>query len=468
MYTTVLFLVLFALMYAVISRLLRGVVVEPITRTNEVLKRITEGDLYERVNVHNVKEFTALSKGINMTVDALKDSIEEAEQRNAQELATAKAIQESALPSEFPPFPDIDRFDIFASMKTAKEVGGDFYDFFLIEEGKIGFLMADVSGKGIPAALFMMSAKTEIRLYMEAGFALDKAIASANHQLCLGNERGMFVTLFACVLDYRTGELAYVNAGHNPPAIRHAGAWEWMREVSGMPLGLFDGLPYEAFSRQLDVGDLLFLYTDGVTEAMNVGNELFGEDRLERSLHAYEDMNTRSLLAGVGCAVSDFVQGADQSDDITMLALKYGVPPERRAMIVIPAEDTQLENLTGIVHEELARHHAPKSVYNPIDIALEELFVNVCRYAYPEATPDNPGEARIAFSYEPSPSSLTIQIIDDGIPYNPLERPDPVLPDNVMDMQIGGLGIMLSKQCVDEIHYEHDGKSNILTFTKCW
>ena len=415
------------------------------------------------------REFISLSSGINSTVSALKDTIEEVQQRNAQELATAKAIQENSLPTDFPAFPDIDRFDLYASMKTAKEVGGDFYDFFLVEgTTNVGFVMADVSGKGIPAALFMMTAKTQIQNYMEAGLPVGEAVDAANHQLCIGNDTGMFVTMFACLLDYETGRLSYVNAGHNPPLIMHDGAWGWMRDVSGMPLGLFDGIPYEQFDRQLDVGDMLYLYTDGVTEAMNAEGGLFGEDRLEATLCKYSDFNPRSACVGVRRAITDFTLDCEQSDDITMLGLKYGVPPETKAVMILDASDDQLVHVCNYIHAELHRRNAPKSVYNPIDIAAEELFVNVCHYAYPESTSDNPGEVRISFEYSPNPPSLTVQIADDGVPYNPLDKPDAVTPDDIADVPIGGLGILMAKQSVDEMTYERKGGSNILTIVKTW
>ena len=466
--STFLAILLIASIAAVATVLLNRVVVRHIAETNGSLEKITDGNLNERVSVRDSREFASLSAGINTTVDALKDSIAEAEQRNAQELLTAKAIQESALPRDFPPFPDIDRFDIYASMKTAKEVGGDFYDFFILDEGKLGFIIADVSGKGIPAALFMMTSKTQIRTYMDSGLPIDEAVSAANHQLCLGNDAGMFVTMIAGVLDYDTGDLQYVNAGHNPPLLLHGGAWEWMRKVSGMPLGLFDGIPYKLCTCQLEPADMVYLYTDGVTEAMDIDGNLFGEQRLEETLYKYSNMNSRSVAVGVRRAITDFTLDAEQSDDITILALKYGVPPEKKAVMILRAEVEQLVHVCNFIHEELHRRGAPKWVSNPLDIAAEELFVNVCHYAYPGATPEDPGEVRIGFEYEANPPSLTVTIEDDGIPYNPLAKPDAVTPDNIADVPIGGLGILMAKRSVDSMEYERRGESNVLTFRKGW
>ena len=467
---TILAVLLIAAIGLLATALLKRVVVRRIDETNESLEKITAGNLHERVHRQDTVEFTSLADGINTTVAALGDMMDEIATRNAQDLATAKAIQESALPREFPPFPDIDKFDIYASMKTAKEVGGDFYDFFLIgeDEGKLGFVMADVSGKGIPAALFMMTAKTQIRNFMEAGLPLGEAIDAANHQLCIGNDAGMFVTTWVGELDYNTGLLRFVNGGHNPPMLLHDGSWEWLKDVSGMPLGLFDGIPYDVYERQLELGDMLYTYTDGVTEAMDVDGNLFGEDRLEETLSKYKDMNPRSVGVGVRRAITDFTLDAEQSDDITMLALKYGVAPERQAVMVLDADDKQLVHVFNFINEELKRRHAPKSVFNPLAIAAEELFVNVCHYAYPDATPDAPGKVRIGYEYSPNPTSLTVTISDDGVPYDPLAKPDPVMHDNIADVPIGGLGIFMTKKSVDDISYERVGDSNVVTFVKQW
>jgi anti-sigma regulatory factor (Ser/Thr protein kinase) len=201
---------------------------------------------------------------------------------------------------------------------------------------------------------------------------------------------------------------------------------------------------------------------------MDVDGQLFGEERLEENLRLLTDMNPRSLCLGIRRVLGDFALGAVQSDDITMLALKYGVPPEKRALMLLPAETGQLVHLCGFIHEELHRRHAPKSVFNAIDIAAEELFANVCHYAYPDAAPDEPGEARIEFEYEASPPTLTVTISDDGVPYNPLEKPDAVTPDDIRDVPIGGLGILMAKRSVDGMRYERVDGSNVLTFRKSW
>ena len=473
-WTTLSELVLMLAVFALVFQLLNRLIARPIDKTNEALARITAGDLEARVDAHETSEFESLSAGINSTVDTLQGWIAEAESRMDAELETAKAIQESALPQVFPPYPDILRFDVYATMKAAKQVGGDFYDFFLIgdsgpDAGKLGFVMADVSGKGVPAALFMMKAKTQIRDYLENGVALGEAIENANRLLCDGNEAGMFVTAWVGVLDYTTGHVDYVNAGHNPPLLwQYDGGWRWLKQRSGLPLGLFDGMPYKTHSVDCKPGDQFLLYTDGVTEAMDVDDALYGEDRLERLVNKHYLLHPRRLVETVRRDVSAHAHGAEQSDDITILALEVGVPPEITATLVVPADVDELPRVNEFIHNELDRRLCPVRAQNQLDIAVEELFVNVAHYAYPDMPAEEPGEVRVSYAYSADPPSICVDIADDGIPYNPLEKPDAVTPDNIADVPIGGLGILMAKRSVDEMSYKRVGSSNVVSIVKKW
>ena len=320
--------IILVVMSILLDRLLVYLVARRIDKTNEALDRITKGDLDARVEETGTRELKSLARGINATVDALQGWIAEAESRMAAELATAKAIQEATLPRTFPAFPDIPRFDLYASMDAAREVGGDFYDFFLVgknctpEAGKVCFVVADVSGKGVPAALFMMKAKALIHDYVGSGMELGKAITEANRSICEGNEEDMFVTAWIGVLDYATGHLDYVNAGHNPPLMWQSdGGWRWLRNTSGLVLGLF-GMEYKAFSVECEAGDAFLLYTDGVTEAFDVEGELYGEDRLLALMEKNGKPGAQETQRLVREDVAAHAEGAEQSDDITILALE--------------------------------------------------------------------------------------------------------------------------------------------------
>ncbi|MDO4404415.1 MAG: PP2C family protein-serine/threonine phosphatase [Atopobiaceae bacterium] len=324
-WTSLLAFALVATVYVLASQLLGQEVVGPIVRTNTSLAKITAGDLNEVIRETGNVEFTSLSSYINSTVASLKDAIAAESARIARDLATAKAIQSSALPRVFPPFPDIEEFDIFASMDPAKEVGGDFFDFFLIDDHTLGFLIADVSGKGIPGALFMMAAKAEIENHLSTGKDPANAIALANRYLCANNDAGMFVTVWAATLDLETGLLTYVNAGHNFPLLRHGvcGQWEWLQKKCGLFLGTFDTATYRQEELLLTAGDELMLYTDGVNEAFDINENEYGNDRLEAFLAAHNNLHPRELVHSLRADVAHWAEGAEQSDDVTILALEY-------------------------------------------------------------------------------------------------------------------------------------------------
>ncbi len=327
-------LVILLVVFGIVNRLLSLMVARRIDKTNEALERITLGDLKTRVEEKGTREFVSLASGINVTVEALQGWITEAETRMDSELAAARAIQESALPRTFPPYPEITRFDLFAIMDAAREVGGDFYDFFLIgdsgpDSGKLAFLVADVSGKGVPAALFMMKAKTQVRRELLSGLGLSQAISNANEELTEGNDACMFVTMWVGLLDYETGRIDYVNAGHNPPLLwREESGWCWLRERSGLPLGFRADRSYEARSIDCEIGDKILLYTDGVTEAVSEDGNMYGEDRLEAMAKASFAEHPEALVKSVRQGVASFAQGAEQSDDITILVLEVGDSPK--------------------------------------------------------------------------------------------------------------------------------------------
>ncbi len=315
---------LFLVVFALVSYLIKLVIIDGIYKINASLAKITAGDLNEKVLVRTNEEFVALSDGINHMVDALKHLIAEAAARIDEELELARNIQLTSLPLIFPPYPGHDEFDIYASMKAAREIGGDFYDFFIMGGNKLVFVIADVSGKGIPAAMFMMRARAAIKNTILASGSLREGIVSVNEILCESNETNMFVTAFVGMLDLREQTLNYVNAGHNLPLLYQDGCYTWLEsEHRDFILGAMPDRCYTEHMRQLHSGDKLFVFTDGVTEALNGENELYSNARLlalmnsEAMLRA--DAQTQVHL--VGEDVAAFASGTPQADDITMLAL---------------------------------------------------------------------------------------------------------------------------------------------------
>ena len=314
----------FGLLFVCIYYITKRLIVNNIDKVNASLDRITEGDLETVVDVKNNMEFISLSTGINSTVDSLKHFIKEANERIDSELKYAKEIQFSSLQTEFPAFPDHDEFDLYAIMDPAKVVGGDFYDFYMIDDQSLIFLVADVSGKSIPASLFMMRAKTMIRNYVETQISLGEVLTKANSRLCEGNDAGMFVTTWIGDLDLKTGELRYANAGHNLPLLkRKDGEFEYLKIPAGFVLAGMDGIKYKEQSLTIEPGDELFVYSDGVVEATNVNNELYGDDRLKDCLNTHTNESAQQLCESVLEDVNKFYEGAEQFDDITELSLKF-------------------------------------------------------------------------------------------------------------------------------------------------
>ena len=240
------------------------------------------------------------------------------------DLAVAREIQQAILPRIFPPFPEnASQLDIAASMNAAKDVGGDFYDFFRIDEDHIGFVIADVSGKGVPAAIFMAVSRTLIRATGIRGISSSECITYSNSLLEKESVNNMFVTVFYGIYNIKTGEIKYTNAGHNPPyVLKQNGTLERLPVTKNMAIGIFGDYEYEETSLQLEHGDTLLLYTDGVTEAINPSEEEFTETRLEQTLKKVSGQTCQQIIDTIKADVKTFADGAEQSDDITLLALK--------------------------------------------------------------------------------------------------------------------------------------------------
>jgi sigma-B regulation protein RsbU (phosphoserine phosphatase) len=296
------------------------------------VEHISGGDLDTKIQVNTGDEIQTLAEAFNAMTSSLTKyiadltSVTAEKERIGAELNVATQIQRDMLPSIFPAFPDRQDFDIYATMDPAKEVGGDFYDFFMVDDSHLAVVMADVSGKGVPAALFMVIAKTIIKNQALTGDPVEMVFDRANDQLCENNGEGLFVTAFMGVLDLQSGEFVYTNAGHNPPLLRRSGeTYEYLKLDPGFVLAGLEGMQYECSRLTLRKGDTLFFYTDGVTEALNPEQELFGEERLRSALNADagRERSVTELLPYLRSVLDDYARGAEQADDITMLGLTY-------------------------------------------------------------------------------------------------------------------------------------------------
>lgn len=311
-------------------------IIDPIKNLHRQVEVIGQGNLDARVEVSGDDEIGALAREFNAMAVSLKQQMYEIQKVTAEkerigaELSVAAQIQASMLPntSAFIGYPE---FDIYASMEPAKEVGGDFYDFFFIDETHLAIVIADVSGKGVPSALFMVIAKTLIKDLAQMGLAPDEIFRQANEKLCESNEEDMFVTAWLGILDIRSGHMVYVNAGHNPPLICQNGhSFVYLKQKSGFVLAGMEGMRYPCGEILFKEQDIIVLYTDGVTEAVDAQETLYGEERLKDALNRCSNQDPKELLTSLKQDIRAFVKNAPQSDDITMLGLKIGTVQKRR------------------------------------------------------------------------------------------------------------------------------------------
>ena len=382
-----------------------------------------------------------------------------ARQRIETELNVATQIQADMLPRIFPAFPERREFDIYASMTPAKEVGGDFYDFFLVDEDHLAMVIADVSGKGVPAALFMVIAKTLLKNAVQMGSSPRQALEKVNNQLCENNEAEMFVTVWLGVYEISTGHLTAANAGHEYPAIRRAGGrFELFKEPHGFVLAGMENARYREYELEIGVGDTLFLYTDGVTEATDGANTLYGTDRMLAALNRNCQLDPERLLHEVKADLDGFVGAAPQFDDITMLSLQRKSASVRRSLQAAP-ELESIPKVCQFLEQTLEEQGAPIKAIVQVNIAADEIFSNIARYS---------GAAVAQVDCEIMAGRAVIRFVDDGQPYDPTGQPEPDITLPVEEREIGGLGILMVRRTMDEVSYEYEAGRNVLTIEKRW
>ena len=454
--------IIFATLFVFVYILIKRVIINNLEKINDTLGKITRGDLNVTVDVRSSQEFSSLSDDINSTVSTLKRYIAEAAARIDKELEYAKQIQLSALPTNFP---EDEEYNIYAQMIAAKEVGGDFYDFYKLNDNTVAFLAADVSGKGIPAAMFMMTAKTIIKDLAESGMAVNDIFTKANEKLCENNESGMFVTAWMGILDLETGNLQFANAGHNPPLLKRAnGSFEYLKTRAGFVLAGMEGVRYRVAELTLEPGDRLFLYTDGVPEATNTENKLYGEERLLAFMNQNDSMEATALLPALKANIDEFVGDAPQFDDITMLMFDY--KPQQGGVHMMnktfPAKIEALSDVLGFVDQTLESFACPMKVQTAVCVAIEEIFVNVAHYAYG----DGEGDMTLGIGFDEGSRTITFRMSDQGTPFDPLQKPDPDVTLSAEDREIGGLGIFITKKTMSSVTYAYENGENVLTMTK--
>ena len=317
---------------AVATRFLRRKIIQPIQKVSEEATRFAEQNIKGEPleDISRYEDFAKLASSIDtMETDIVRHMEEETriaaeKEKILTELTLAKEIQAQSIPQTFPPFPDRTEFSLYASMTPARGVGGDFYNFIMVDDDHLALLIADVSGKGIPGALCMMVSNMRLLQRTYEGGSPAEILGSVNEWICRNNKTGMFVTVWLGILELSTGKLKAANAGHEYPAIQRKGElFELFKDRHGLVLGGMEGVSYKDYELQLNPGDKLFVYTDGVPEATNRGKKMFGTERMLAALSAEPDASPEKTLANVSDAVKAFVKEAEQFDDLTMMCLEY-------------------------------------------------------------------------------------------------------------------------------------------------
>lgn len=472
---------------------IRKRIIRPILMLDEaasgIVDKLKSGDSVQKLDIHTGDELESLASSFEKMSGNLRGYIDEnaafvAEQEHIRfDLEMAASIQKDMLPKEFPAFPDRTEFDIYASMTPAKNVGGDFYNYFLINHSTLVLVIADVSGKGIPASLFMMRSMLMIESLASQTSSPSTILGSLNNLICDKNESDMFVTVWLGILNLETGLLKATNAGHEFPIIRKPGGpFKIYKDRHSFLVGAKKNVTYREYELTLTPGTTLFLYTDGLPEAKNSAGEMFRLPAVAEALNKAPNGSPSELLETVTADVNDFVKDAEQFDDLTMLAFQYnGITEEERKSVeyvkdlTVEAATENFPAVAAFLTQELQTAGCPEKTSKQIRIAAEELFVNIALYAYENLETSEGGyrdkngvrnPVYIKLRITDARSKAAITFMDKGIPFDPLATKDPNVTLKAKDRKIGGLGIYLTKKLMDTVRYRYKDGKNMLTITK--
>ena len=442
---------------------MRRRIVVPVQQLSEaalnMVEHLEDGNSPELVVKHDdelrelADSFATMYREVGAYIAKLETVTAEKERIGA-ELDVAAKIQSSMLPCIFPAFPDRNEFDIYATMDPAKEVGGDFYDFFMVDADHLAFVVADVSGKGVPAALFMVIGKTLIKDHTGLHDDLGEVFTEVNNILCASNSEEMFITAFEGVLNLKTGELRYVNAGHEIPFLcRKGGVFEPYKVRAGFVLAGMQGIRYRAGSIQLEPGDKVFQYSDGIPEAINSEKAPYGMKRLESVLAKNSEKAPSELLPLVKADVDAFVGDADQFDDITMLCIEFK-GNGRKAEISLTPDAESVKTVAEFLDTTLEAWEIPMKVVSKLQIVADEIYSNIVRYSQAK-------NAKVTAVQNGTVLSLRFE--DDGKPYDPTTAAEPDITTSAEEREIGGLGIFIVRNMMDSMDYRYKDGHNVLT-----
>ena len=393
-----------------------------------------------------------------LLVEEIKVSAEQ--QKTKNELEVAREIQLSTLPVELISNKDI---EIQAELKAAKEVGGDFYDYFILDDDNIAITIGDVSGKGIPAAMFMMKVVTCIKNYISVDKTPAETLRLVNKSIFSGNNSYMFVTCFLAIINTKTGVVQYSNAGHNPPIIGSSGNYHFLNCSSGFVLGGLNEAIVSDESFVLKNGETITLYTDGITEAKNQNNELYGEQRLIKLFNRKEYSCLVELHHELKDDIDKFCDGAIQNDDITYLTLKYHGDEYVYEEKTFNALKDEIPLMFNYLTNFFVKHNLNQTFLNNLLIVGDELLSNIIKYGYDDHLD---GKIFIRILFNKNKNELILTVIDNGKPFNPFSVENQAISKDDMKREVGGLGILIVKNLMSEYAYDYINGKNIIILKK--
>ena len=408
-------------------------------------------------------EIGVLAHSISVMRDNLKSYINEltevvaAREKTENELEIAHDIQMDMVPRDFPLFDVNMGVDLYAHLIPARGVGGDLYDAFSLDDESIFFTVGDVSGKGVPAALMMARTVTLIRSLARQNTEPHMILEQANSELARNNERCMFVTLICGVLNCRSGNLKYANAGHNFPVfVNGDGNSSLLEKDASMPLALMEDSKYETLDMNLSTDDKFVLYSDGVTEAFNIEREQFGEERLLQSASQDSTRTAEYLVEEIICDVKDYAAEAEQSDDIVVLTIRWLGMPTNTQTIKVKNDPNTYSEVLAALHEFCHTQNLTNEIIGRLQLIFEESIINVMNYAYPKGI-----EGVVEIIFKADSEWFSITLIDSGMEFNPLQK-DYNLKAEFEERENGGMGILLIKELTDKINYSYTDGCNRL------
>jgi sigma-B regulation protein RsbU (phosphoserine phosphatase) len=416
------------------------------------------------ISVHGENEIAKLAESFGFMMTEITKYMYELEKTTAEkeyfkaELDIASEIQSGFLPENCSFTFGSSKAEIFAYMKTAKEVGGDTYDFFMTDSDHAAVLIADASGKGISAAMFISASRQMIKASLASGRSPSKALTDVNRQLCKENSANMFITAWLGIFEIDTGRLEYANAAHNPPVVIQNGRCRYLNSPPHFFLAGFEDTVYTDECIYLEKGDTLFLYTDGIVEALDTENNLYGENRLLDALNENVMLSLENTARNILDSVNSFCGKAVQSDDMTMLLIRA----EFSDSITLSSDISSMQAITSFVKTALTRMGCPSDRQTYFLIALDEIAANIRAYAYPD---DPNGTITVKCFSDEERGRYSLIISDCGLPFDPLNEPKAKITGSAHERNIGGLGIHIVRNLMDDAEYEYTGGKNVLTLS---